>query len=97
MLLWVVKGCPHVRWGSQQPVELAGQVALQAADDFRLREALGGPPRDIVPRARVPAHSADGQQIERPIGVAIAAPVEPMAGGPARGGGQRREDRKSVV
>src|SRR3954453_4670943 len=91
MLLWVVKERPHIRWGSQQPVDLAGQVALQAANDLRLREALGSPPRDIVLGARLPPHPADGEQIEGSIGVPIAAPVEPMAGGPARRGRQRRD------
>src|SRR5919202_2074851 len=91
MLLWVVKGRPHVGWGSQQAVDLASQVALQAANDLRLGEPLGGPSRDVVLGTWVPTHPADGEQIERPIGVAIATAVEPMAGGPARGGRQRRD------
>src|SRR5688500_11443921 len=91
MLLWVVKRHRPVGRRSQQAVDLAGHVALQAANDLWLREPLGGPPSDIVPCAGIPAQPAEGQQIERPIGVAITAAVESMAGGPTRRGGQRRD------
>jgi hypothetical protein len=39
----------------------------------------------------LPAHAADGQQVQRPVGVAVAAPVQPMALGLAGGSRDGRD------
>ena len=64
-------------WGCRQQdgVDLAGQVALEAADDLGLGLALGGAPGDIGAGGWIPAQAAQGEQLERAVRVAVAAPV----------------------
>ena len=74
------------RWRAGEVlVDLAGAGALQAAQDVELGEPLVGPALDIRPgrwRA-VPADQGDAPQ--GVVGVAVAAPVESVAVGAARG------------
>jgi hypothetical protein len=69
-LLWVSSGRRQ-----EYVVELAGDVALQAANDLGLRLALAGAFLGIRPRPVVPAQPPDGQQIEGAVGVAVAAAI----------------------
>jgi hypothetical protein len=54
MLLWLSSGR-----GGEGSVDLAGDVAFEAADDFFLCEAFGGAAFDVGAGALVPAQSAD--------------------------------------
>ena len=45
----------------------------------RLRLALGRPPGDVVDRRLVEAHADDDGAVERRVGLAVAAAVEPVA------------------
>src|SRR6266542_6062039 len=72
---------------SQQRIELAGDVPLQTPQDLFLRQAFSGAPVDVGSRRRVPAHPPDSEQVQRPIGVAVTTPVEPVAVGLTGRGG----------
>src|SRR5215213_889710 len=58
------------------PVGLTGQVTLEASDDLRSGLALPGPPGDVGAGAWVPAQAADGEHVQGPVGVAVAAPAQ---------------------
>ena len=66
-------------------VDLAGDVALQTAHDVELGQALVGPPLHIGPGRRVAAHPDQGDPPQGVVGVAVAAAIQPVAVGPARG------------
>ena len=70
-------------------VDLAGDVAFQTAQDVELGQALLGPPLHIGPGLRVAAHPDQGDPPQGVVGVAVAAAVQPVAVGAARG----RRDR----
>src|SRR5438128_2230757 len=72
--------------GAEGVVDLAGDVALEAADDLFLVQALGAVAVGVGARARAIAQSADGDQVERAVGFAVAAAVESVSGR-APGGG----------
>src|SRR5688500_6180269 len=81
-------GLVAIGWGrersgrlDEETVEEAGEVALEAANDLGFGEAGGGAPRDVGPRGRVPAHASQGEQVEGPIRVPIAAAAEAVAAG----------------
>jgi hypothetical protein len=71
----------HVRlgWRLEEEVDLAGDVALAAADDLELGVALGDAAGDVVLGALVDAHAGDHDQVQRRVGVAVAAPMQPVA------------------
>ena len=58
------------------PVDLAGNVSLEAADDLLLGFALGGPLCDISSGALIASHTADGDHVQRSVGVAVAVSVQ---------------------
>jgi hypothetical protein len=63
--------------------------ALETADDLGLGLAFGCSALGVGARAGAVAQAADGDQVQRAVGVAVAAVVETVAGGLARG----RRDR----
>src|SRR4051794_3568231 len=71
--------------GEERVVELAGDVALEAADDLGLGLALGGAAFGVGACAFAIAQAADGDHVQRAVGVAVAAVVEAVAvGAPGR-------------
>lgn len=66
-------------------VELADEVAFQAADDLHLGFTLRGATFNVVPCGLVIAHPYDHHVIQRGIGLAVASSVQPMPVGLARG------------
>src|SRR5215216_3688902 len=75
--------------GAQRAVGLTRDVALEAAEDLRLALPFGGPAPRVGACARAVAQAADGDQVQRAVGVAVAAVVEAVASGLARGCRQR--------
>jgi hypothetical protein len=71
-------------------VDLAGDVALQTAQDVELGEALVGPPLDIGPGWWVAVHADQGDAPQGVVGAAVTSPVEPVAVGATRGRGDGR-------
>src|SRR4051794_1992498 len=70
--------------GGEGVVDLARDVALEAADDLGLGLAFGGAPRGVGAWAVAVAQGADGDHVQRAVGVAVAAVVEAVAvGAPA--------------
>src|SRR5712692_5356306 len=88
MLLLMSSGSGEVRFVClrERGVDLAGDVALQAADDLALGLALAGAPRDVLSGRLVPAHADEDDAVEGGVGLAVAAAVEPVADRLARGG-----------
>src|SRR4051812_42874211 len=83
--------------GDHGVVELARDVALEAADDLGLGLAFGGAPRGVGARAFAVAQAADRDHVQRAVRVALAAVVDAVAGGASArdsdwaGGAERRE------
>src|SRR5580693_8072395 len=71
--------------GLEGVVDLAGDVALEAAHDLALGFAFGGAALDVGAGALAVAQAADGDEVKRSVGLAVAAVVEAVAGGLARG------------
>jgi len=71
-------------------VDLSGDVALQAADDLRLGQALGGAPLDVGSGGRMVAHADDHDAVQGGVGLAVTAAVQAVADGRAGGGFGRR-------
>src|SRR5450755_1646061 len=69
--------------------DLAGDVAFEAAHDFALGLAFGGAAFDVGAGSVAVAQPADGDEVERSVGLAVAAVVEAVAGGLAGGRGDR--------
>ena len=65
--------------GAEGVVDLAGDVAFEAADDFALGLAFGGAAFDVGAGAFAVAHSGDGDQVQSAVGLAVAAVVEAVA------------------
>src|SRR5512132_2510305 len=70
----------------EEPVDLAGHIALEAADDLALGQALSGAAFHIGDGGRMPAHPDDDDPEQRGVGLAVAAPVEAVTAGLAGGG-----------
>jgi hypothetical protein len=68
-------------------VDLAGDVALEAAQDVELGQALLGAPFHVGPGRWVAAHPDQGDAPQGVVGLAVAAAVESVAVGAARGRG----------
>src|SRR3954454_25347533 len=73
--------------GAERVEELAGDVALEAADDLGLGLAFGGAALGVGAGAVAVAQPADGDHVQRAVGVAVAAVTEAMAVGAAGGDG----------
>src|SRR5690606_19375637 len=88
MLLWMSSGEFKMVWCGDDLVELAGDVAFEAADDLLLGLALLGASFHVGAGAGVPAQAAEHDPVEGGVGLAVAASVQAVPGGPAgRGGG----------
>src|SRR5690606_33195391 len=74
---------------SEGVVDLAGDVAFEAADDLFLGLALGCSAVGVGAGFRAVAQPDDGDEVEGAVGVAVAAGVEAVAFGLAGGGGDR--------
>ena len=77
-----------VRWvasGAEVLEGFAGDVALEDADDLAGRLAFGAAPGDVVLGRLVRAHAGDHDAVEGVVGLAVAAAVEPVTAGLARG------------
>ena len=85
-------GCGHLLPAGcrdEAAVDLAGEVALAAADDLGFRLAFGGAPLDVGLGGFVPVHSGDDGAVEGGVGLAVPASVEPVTGGLGGGGWNR--------
>jgi hypothetical protein len=60
-------------------VDLACDVALEAAEGFFLGEALLGAAFDVVAGAGVVDHAGDDDPPQRSVGLAVTSTVEPVA------------------
>src|SRR5690606_8523200 len=89
MLLWMSSGEFKMVWCGDELVELAGDVAFEAADDLLLGHAVFGASFHVGAGAGVPAQAADGDPVERFVGLSVAAAVEAVPVGLAGRGGDR--------
>src|SRR5687768_18596693 len=67
-------------WVGDQPVDLACDVALEAADGLALALALASSALGVGAGVRVAGETDHGDAPEGVVGLAIAALVEPVAG-----------------
>jgi hypothetical protein len=65
---------------AQVRVDLAGDVAFQAADDLGLGQAFGGAPGDVGAGGGVGAHPGDHDPPQGVVGLPVTAGVEPVPG-----------------
>jgi hypothetical protein len=77
MPLWMSSsGCGTCAAGcgarsGDEPVDLPCDVALEAADDFSARLALGKALLQVVPGAVVPVQAAEDDPVEGGVGLAV--------------------------
>ena len=64
--------------GGDGAVNLADEVPFEAADDHLVGASFGESSGHVVLGRLVPAEPADDDDVERPVGVAIAVAVEPV-------------------
>src|SRR5438309_11697129 len=88
------RGCPRERgcWRGgwcECVVDLAGDVAFEAADDFAFAFAFGRAAGDVVDGGLVKAHAHDDGAVERAVGLSVSAVVESVALRHSRAGGDR--------
>src|SRR4051794_32273044 len=79
--------CCHRR--GQGSVELAGDVALEAAPDLLGGLAFGAAAGDVGAGGRAAAHPGGGDGVDCAVECPVAALAEPVAHGPAAAGRQR--------
>src|SRR5271169_7216362 len=85
-LAWRLRvGFGEVR--AQRVVDLARDVALEAAHDFELGLSFGGASLRVCAGALAVAQAADGDEVQGAVGLAVATVVEAVTDGLARGGG----------
>src|SRR5580700_3531486 len=72
---WVLPG-----GRAQLAVDLAGDVALEAADDLRLGFPFGCAPLNVGARHRVRAQAGEHDPPQGVVGLAVTAGVEAVAG-----------------
>jgi hypothetical protein len=94
MLLCIVK-CWSDRFsaeveGDEDVVDLAGDVAFQASDDFGLGQSFLGAALGVGAAAGVVAEPVEHDDVEGVVGLAVAASVESVAVGTAAAGRDRR-------
>ncbi len=88
MLLWMsssewegraggLAGCSEVV--GDGAVDVSGDVALEASDDFFAGSAFGETAGHVGLGGGVPSESADDDDVERCVGLAVAASVEPVS------------------
>jgi hypothetical protein len=93
MLLWSGKWVRGMVLGDQygwRVEDLAGEVALQAADDLGLRQAFVSAALGLGASAWVVSEAAKNDEVERIVGATVTAAVEPVAVGASAAGGDRR-------
>ncbi len=73
-----------VKWSFELSEELAGDVALQAADDLAVGLAFGSSSFDVGAGGGVGAESGDHDDVDGAVELAVAGAVESVAGGQAR-------------
>jgi hypothetical protein len=79
-----------LRGAGQVGVDLAGDVALEAADDLTFAQSFGGASFDVVAGGLVVAHPDDGDDVQRAVRGTVAAAAEPVpASGATAAGGLR--------
>jgi len=79
-------------WSARQQGErLTGELPFEATQDLRRGLALRRAARGVGTCARIPCQPAHGEQVERAVGVAVPAPVEPVAHRLAGGRRDRRD------
>src|SRR5918992_2150545 len=71
----------------EQAEEVAGEVALEAADRFAHALAFGSAPLDVSGRGRVVLASRDDDCVQCAVELALAAGVEPVSADEAGGCG----------
>ena len=74
----------------EEVVDLAGDEAFQASGGFSFGVSVGDLVLHIDPGARVAAFPGGGDDVDRPVGLSVSAPVQPMPRGFPRGSRQRR-------
>src|SRR5438093_182948 len=79
----------RVEVGAEGVVGLAGDVALEAAEDFASVESVGCAFGGVGAGAWVVAEAADGDHVEGAVGLAVAAEVEAVPGRASRAGFDR--------
>src|SRR5437588_9852791 len=75
--------------GAEGVVGLAGDVALEAAEDFASGEAVSGALSGVGAGALAVAEAADRDHVQRPVRLSVASVVESVAGGAAGAGRDR--------
>src|SRR5215216_1037744 len=75
MLPYESSGSWERRGFAHEVVDLAGEIALDAADGLELGVALGGLAGDIGLGLGVDAHAGDGGHVQGPVGLAVACGV----------------------
>ena len=65
----------------EEPVEVSGEVALEAAVCFAGAFAVGASTGDVVDRRLMPAAAGDRDHVERAVELAVAAAVEAVTDG----------------
>jgi hypothetical protein len=85
---------------AEDAVEVAGEVALNAAADLPVGFAFGPAAFGVGPGWRVAAHAADGNGVPGAVELAVAEAVEPVpvgaAGGDRDGGGPPTASRRAA-
>src|SRR4051794_41968390 len=78
----------HLRGGGAQEVpDLAGEVALEAADGVAGGLAVAAAAFDVIAGGLVAAGAGDDDAMQRGVDLAVAAPVQALAAGVAWTGG----------
>ncbi len=80
--------------GAEGVVGLAGDVALEAAEDFASVEAVGCAFVGVGTGAFAVSEAADGDHVQGSVCLSVAAVVESVAGG-AAGAGRDRDGRET--
>ena len=78
-LRWLWSGGEVGEVGAECGVDLAGDVALEAAHDLALTLAFAGAACGVGLSALAVAQSADSDEVQRAVGLAVPAGVEAMA------------------
>jgi hypothetical protein len=79
----------------EQPIEVAGEVALEQPRGLASALALGDAAGDVVAGRRIVLAAMEHDRVQRPIELAVTAAAEPVAGGLAAGRGDRRDAREA--
>lgn len=63
----------------EEPIDVAGDVALEAAGDFAWRESFSGAALDVRLGAFVVALAHDHDGMDGAVGLSVASPVEAVS------------------